>query len=117
MQLPRVDVSLGALMGAVSALLTLLLGTLNAGVVVDWWTVLPPLLVVIAVGGVAYFVRASKELWGGVAGALLVIVQFFISARRGEVFDMALVATAVTYFVNLVFLQLLPRIQPSPGLR
>ena len=110
--LPRIDVGYSAMVAAVAALITLCMGAFLQGVAVDWFTVLPPLLVVVVMGLVAYAVESAKEWAGTVAGGLLVIVQAIVSVRRGEVVDMALVTTAVTYFVNLFFLWVIPRIQP-----
>lgn len=114
-QLPRIDVGYSALVGAIVALAMLVLNGLALGLTTDWATALPPLLVVIAVGGVAWAFESSKELAGSVAGALLVLAQFVVSARRGEVVDAALVSAAVTYFVQLLLLWALPRVQPGRG--
>lgn len=97
---------------AVVALVTTFLGALLQGVVVDWWTVLPPGLVVIVMFLVGYFVSRAKELTASLAGAVLVVIQFVVSARRGEVVDMAFVSTALTYIFNVTFVYLLPRVQP-----
>ena len=112
MQIPRIDVSNSALIGAVTGLLMLVLTASTMGTAIDWWVALPPLLVVVVMAVVAWAVESAKEWAGSAAGALLIIVQFVISARRGEVVDAALVTAAVTYFVQLFFLWALPRIQP-----
>lgn len=110
--LPRIDVGYSAFVAAIVALVTTVLGALLQGVVVDWWTVLPPGLVVIVMFLVGYFVTSAKEMLASLAGAVLVVIQFAISARRGEVVDMALVTTALTYIFNVIFVYVLPRIQP-----
>lgn len=112
MQLPRIDIGYSAFVAAVVALVTTAIGALLQGVVVDWWTVLPPAGVVIVMFLVGYFVAAAKEALASLAGAVLVVIQFVISARRGEVVDMALVSTALTYIFNVIFVYVLPRIQP-----
>lgn len=111
---PRIDIGYSAFVAAVVALVTTALGALLQGVEVDWWTVLPPSGVVIVMFLVGYFVSGAKELFASLAGAILVVIQFVVSARRGEVVDMALVSTALTYLFNVIFLYALPRLQPRP---
>ena len=61
---------------------------------------------------VVYLVENAKEMLASLVGAVLVVIQFVISARRAEIVDMALVTTALTYIFNLIFVYALPRIQP-----
>ncbi len=112
MQLPRVDVGYSAFIAALVALMTTLMGSLLQETVVDWFVVLPPILVVVVMFLVGYLVADAKEITASVAGAVLVIIQVAISSSRGEVVDMALVTTAFTYIFNVVFVFVLPRIQP-----
>lgn len=107
---PRLDVSLSATIAAVSGLLFLAANYFLFNNPVGLAT-LPTLLVVASVGIVAYLVPTGKEIWGTVAGGIIVIIEAYLSSRTGDPIDSGSVIAAITYFVNLLFLWVLPRVR------
>lgn len=111
MQLPRIDVGYSAFVAAVVGFLLLGFNYLN-GLPVDTAIIGPGAVVIVAFLA-GYFAAGTKEVMVTVASAAVVLVQAFISAHQGALVDTALVTTALTAIANVVFVYLLPRIQPT----
>lgn len=104
---PRVDVSVGALAGALSAIAMLAIngGTTEAA--------LAPLLTVVVVFAVEYFWTGTKEVAGAVGGALVVVGFGFYNLAMGEtVVDEASFNAALTLLITVLLTFALPRVQP-----
>ena len=108
--LPRLDVGYSAMTAAIVGLATLALNYFLLGNPVGLAT-LPTLLVVTVMGLVSYVVPTSKEIAGAIAGALVVLAEAYLSSRTGDAIDVGSVTAAVTYFVQLLLLFALPRLQ------
>lgn len=111
--LPRIDVGYSALVGSIVGMLMLAVNYFLLDNPVGLAT-LPVLAVTAVMGLVAYFwPRVNKEVIGTSAGAVVVLVEFVLSARAGDAVDVGSVTVALTFLVQAFFLYVLPRIQPK----
>lgn len=108
--IPRLDVSFSALAGALTALGVLAFNAYALGLPVQW-AAAPPLLVVVVMAGAAYLYPRHKELFGGVAGAMVVLVEALLTWSAGDPIDSGSISAAISYLVQLVLLVALPRLQ------
>lgn len=108
--IPRLDVGYSAMIAAISGLLLLAANYYLFDNPVGLAT-LPTLLVVAVMGIIAWAVPTMKEWAGGIAGAVIVIVEAYLSSRTGDAIDTGTVTAAITYLVQLVFLIVIPRIR------
>lgn len=113
--LPRLDVGYSAMIAAIGSLAMMAFSVFVLGVKLDpvALATLPNLAVVAVFGIVAYVFPRNKELFGGVAGAVVVLIQAYLSSRAGATLDTPLVTTAFTYLLQLLFVLVIPRIQPT----
>lgn len=115
--LPRIDVSTSALVAAITGLLLMGFNYFVLGVALGpvAMAALPVLAVTAVVGIVAYLVPVFKELFAGIAGALVVIAEAYLTSRHGGIIDVGSVSAALTYLVQLFVLLVLPRLRAVPN--
>jgi hypothetical protein len=112
--LPRVDVGASALAAAVTGLLLMAVNHFVLSFPLDpvQMASLPVLVITAIIGIVAYLVPQYKEYAATAAGIIAVLVQAYLSSRKGEAVDLALVSSAIAAAVQLAALFLVPRLQP-----
>lgn len=106
--LPRTDVSTGALAGALVGILMLVI---NGGTTA---AALAPLLTIAVHFGVEYAFPLMKREAGAVAGALVVVgVGIYQLAMTATLLDEATFNAAAVYVVTLILTYALPPAQPE----
>lgn len=112
-KIPRIDVGYSAMVAAIVGLLSLAVSTFLLGIPANpvALATLPVLAVTAGMGLVAYLIPKQKELWGTIAGVVIVFVEAFLSARRGDIVDVGTVTAALTFVVQALLLYALPRLQ------
>lgn len=106
--LPRADVSTGALAGALVGILMLVL---NGGATV---AALAPLLTIVAQVGIEYLWPTRKVEAGALAGAIMVVgVHVYVRLTTGQIVDEATFNAAAVYIVTLILTAVLPPVQPG----
>jgi hypothetical protein len=113
LKIPRIDVGYSALIGAVTALVGLAFSTYVLGIPPNpvALATLPVLVVTAVMGVAAYLTPTYKELVGTCAGVIVVLVEAYLTSRRGGVIDVGSVTAALTFLVQTFFLFVLPRIR------
>jgi uncharacterized membrane protein (UPF0136 family) len=109
--LPRADVSTGALGGAIAALLTALIVALNGGGALDMAIVWASALIIVQFA-IEYLVPSRKLASGAIAGAIVTVAAGIYDLAAGGGLDAPTFTTAVAYLITTGLTALLPPRQP-----